>query len=65
MMNWAKDLKEGDEVRVYGIECVGHDGITVTVRLGNSGLYLPCVHGEHILDGQLDEDGFYIGVVKL
>jgi hypothetical protein len=45
-----------------GFTCL-HDGQVVTVRSDGGGLYVPCAHGKHRLDGQLSGDGTeYVGL---
>ena len=63
-MNWAKDIKAGDLIKAYGISCLGEDSSTHEVYEDQNGLYVPCTHGNHYLDGQLDDEGQYIGITR-
>lgn len=44
-----------------GFTCL-NDGAVVEVRSDDKGLYVPCAHGKHYLDGQTDDGIAYVGL---
>ncbi len=66
-MKYAKfsKVKEGDILITDGaFTCMNPNSAKVVKRkLGlNGGLYIDCREGGHMIDGQLDERGFLIGL---
>lgn len=57
------NTKVGDKLTAFGFTCVDDDAV-VTVHKDDMGLYFPCSHGKHYLDGQLTELNEYIGLLK-
>lgn len=61
---WAKvsDIQAGSKVTVWGIPCIGLDGIERQVlAYPTKELFIPCEEGQHSLDGQIDGE-YYIGI---
>jgi archaellum component FlaC len=59
---WAKisDLKAGDTVELHGFDCAQG---TVTLEKDMWGyLFFPCASGKHFIDGQLDNNGYLVGI---
>lgn len=59
---WARfeDLKPGDTVELHGFDCAQG---TVTIEEDIRGqLYFNCIAGKHYVIGQLDPDGYLIGI---
>lgn len=65
---WAleRDLKAGDTIQFDdGFDCLpGKRERKVKVNAAGE-LYFNCLHGQHLLDGQLGDHGEYIGVYKI
>ena len=61
---WAKELKAGDKVRVFGIPCIGFDGTETIIYTTPAGeLFIVCDDGRHFIDGQWDDEHkHYVGI---
>jgi len=60
-----KDLRPGD--RLIGFEawgCVPDDAVRVVRADADGALYVRCREGEHMLDGQVGEDGCLLGMAR-
>lgn len=62
-MEWAKELKAGDSVKVTGFQCIPNDAVVRIEEDEEGCLYFPCSVGNHYLNGQWSPDGF-IGLTK-
>lgn len=59
------EVQSGDTVVLDGgFTCVNQG--PVTIGSDEHGLYFPCSNssGRHYIDGQLDEDGVYVGLIE-
>jgi hypothetical protein len=57
------DVKEGDTlIADEHFECLSAGAHVV--RSGTAGLYVSCLRGHHDLDGQIDQDGYLVGLQK-
>lgn len=59
---WAKltDLKAGDTVELHGFDCA--QGVVTLERDIFDELFFPCAAGKHYITGQLDPDGYLVGI---
>lgn len=68
----VEEVKEGMSLIADGGFTCLHDGDVLTVQkhpelaaanpdLPWLALFVPCSDGRHFLDGQIDDDGFYVG----
>jgi hypothetical protein len=58
----ADEVSEGTRlIAGSGFDCI-REGKVVTVQRENGGLFVPCSHGRHFIDGQLDQFGNYVGL---
>ena len=58
------DLKAGDRIKGFGdFGCIP-DKATRVVYDGPSGLYVKCLEGTHLLDGQEDDNGQLVGLSR-
>lgn len=60
---WAKisDLKAGDTVELHGFDCASGT-VTLEQDYWTGDLFFPCASGKHFISGQLDENGYLIGI---
>lgn len=57
-----EDVRAGDKLMAdSGFTCVDH-GAVLKVERDDEGLFVTCRDGKHHLDGQLDEDGYLVGL---
>lgn len=56
------DLKAGDHIVVVGFDCM--EGKREVFECSVGQLYLICKSGRHYLDGQVDADGYLVGIHK-
>lgn len=58
------DIQCGDRIKGFeGFGCIPGQAVRI-VRRCDSGLYVKCREGIHLLDGQEDEDGTLIGITR-
>ena len=59
---WAKieDLKPGDTVELHGFSCA-QGSVTIKESVWGD-LYFDCADGKHYIDGQLDANGYLVGI---